>query len=198
MQQVDKALVNVGSMFLETVTARVSTAEHPRNAHDKGAGRSGTRLAGGARLEAAPAGRRRAPAGRALCAGSACLGGGPRPGSLCITCAQPSLAGTVAPPLATADKLVARGRQLVAMYHEVGVERERVLLRMPATWAAIQVVGVCVCAGGGQRRSLKFLFLPALSANATPAATQCLGQRGALLDPPSENQALAARSRPAA
>lgn len=36
------------------------------------------------------------------------------------------------------DKLVARGRQLVAMYEEVGVERDRVLLRMPATWAAIQ------------------------------------------------------------
>ncbi|PSC70606.1 putative transaldolase [Micractinium conductrix] len=69
--QVDKALVNVGSMFLETVTGRVSTEVDPRIAHDK-------------------------------------------------------------------DKLVARGRQLVAMYHEVGVERERVLLRMPATWAAIQ------------------------------------------------------------
>lgn len=40
--------------------------------------------------------------------------------------------------LAAADKLLARGRQLVAMYQEVGVDKERVLLRMPATWAAIQ------------------------------------------------------------
>lgn len=37
-----------------------------------------------------------------------------------------------------AAKLVARGRQLVAMYEEVGVGKDRVLLRMPATWAAIQ------------------------------------------------------------
>ncbi|KAL4856616.1 putative transaldolase [Chlorella vulgaris] len=69
--QVDKALVNVGAMFLETVLGRVSTEVDPRIAHD-------------------------------------------------------------------ADKLLARGRQLVAMYQEVGVDKERVLLRMPATWAAIQ------------------------------------------------------------
>ncbi|PRW61225.1 putative transaldolase [Chlorella sorokiniana] len=69
--QVDKALVNVGSMFLETVTGRVSTEVDPRIAYDT-------------------------------------------------------------------DKLVARGRSLVDMYKEVGVDRDRVLLRMPATWAAIQ------------------------------------------------------------
>lgn len=69
--QVDKALVNVGSMFLETVTGRVSTEVDPRIAYDT-------------------------------------------------------------------DKLVARGRSLVEMYKEVGVDRDRVLLRMPATWAAIQ------------------------------------------------------------
>ena len=38
--QVDKALVNVGSMFLETVTGRVSTEVDPRIAHDTGAARS--------------------------------------------------------------------------------------------------------------------------------------------------------------
>ena len=43
----------------------------------------------------------------------------------------------------TADKLVARGRSLVEMYKEVGVDRDRVLLRMPATWAAIQVGASC-------------------------------------------------------
>lgn len=35
--QVDKALVNVGSMFLETVTGRVSTEVDPRIAFDAGA-----------------------------------------------------------------------------------------------------------------------------------------------------------------
>lgn len=35
--QVDKALVNVGSMFLETVTGRVSTEVDPRIAYDTGA-----------------------------------------------------------------------------------------------------------------------------------------------------------------
>lgn len=34
--QVDKALVNVGSMFLETVTGRVSTEVDPRVAYDTG------------------------------------------------------------------------------------------------------------------------------------------------------------------
>ncbi|KAL4446251.1 hypothetical protein ABPG77_003058 [Micractinium sp. CCAP 211/92] len=68
--QVDKALVNVGSMFLETVTGRVSTEVDPRVAYDT-------------------------------------------------------------------DKLVARGRQIIDMYDEVGVDKDRVLLRMPATWPAI-------------------------------------------------------------
>ena len=43
-----------------------------------------------------------------------------------------------------ADKLVARGRNLISMYEEVGVPRNRVLLRIPATWEGIQVGGACV------------------------------------------------------
>lgn len=37
-----------------------------------------------------------------------------------------------------ADKLLARSRQLIRMYEEVGVSRDRVVLRMPATWQGIQ------------------------------------------------------------
>ena len=69
--RVDKALVNVGAMFLENVTGRVSTEVDPKHAYDAAA-------------------------------------------------------------------LTARGRQLVALYREVGVAPERVILRLPATWAGIR------------------------------------------------------------
>lgn len=36
------------------------------------------------------------------------------------------------------DKLVARGRQIMSMYAELNVSPDRVILRMPATWEAIQ------------------------------------------------------------
>jgi len=36
------------------------------------------------------------------------------------------------------DKLVAKGLQLIALFAEIGVSKDEVLLRMPATWEAIQ------------------------------------------------------------
>ena len=36
------------------------------------------------------------------------------------------------------DKLVKLGHHLVSLYKEVGVSQDRVLLRMPATWAAVK------------------------------------------------------------
>lgn len=69
--RVDKALVNVGALFLENVTGRVSTEVDPKCADD-------------------------------------------------------------------AQALTARGRQLVKLYEEVGVPADRIILRIPATWAGIR------------------------------------------------------------
>lgn len=69
--QIDKALANVGALFLEHVSGRVSTEVDPRGADDP-------------------------------------------------------------------EKLLSSGRRLVKFYGEVGVPKDRILLRIPATWAGIQ------------------------------------------------------------
>ncbi|KAL6782528.1 TAL2 [Auxenochlorella protothecoides x Auxenochlorella symbiontica] len=78
--RVDKALVNVGSMFLENVSGRVSTEVDPR-AHD------------------------------------------------------------------SEEALVARGQSLIRLYEEVGVSRDRVVLRIPATWAGIRAAAALEAEG---------------------------------------------------
>lgn len=95
--QVDKAIVNVGSLMLEGVTGRVSTEIDPRFAHDT-------------------------------------------------------------------DKLIARGRQILALYADVGVSKDRIVLRMPATWEAIQAAKVLESEGAATHLTCVFSFVQAVAA----------------------------------
>jgi transaldolase len=109
---VEKALVNVGALFLENISGegRVSTEVDPRLAYNtgKGLGRAagvdhGTYkwMHGHARIPAKP----------------------------------PSLF------LGFAEKLVSSGARLVRLYEGMGVSKDRIILRLPATWEAIQAAG---------------------------------------------------------
>lgn len=95
--QVDKALVNVGGLMLESISGRVSTEIDARLAHDT-------------------------------------------------------------------DKLVARGRQIVALYSEDGISKDRLVIRMPATWEAIQAAQTLENEGVATHLVCIFSFVQAVAA----------------------------------
>lgn len=95
--QVDKALVNVGTIMLEGISGRVSTEIDPRLAND-------------------------------------------------------------------AEKLIARGRQLVALYADSGISCDKIVLRMPATWAAIQATKILETEGIACHLISVFSFVQAVAA----------------------------------
>ena len=62
------------------------------------------------------------------------------------------------------DKLVARGRQLISLYSDVGVTKDRIVLRMPATWEAIQAAKVLESEGVSCHLVCIFSFVQAVAA----------------------------------
>ena len=62
------------------------------------------------------------------------------------------------------EKLIARGRQLVSLYADVGVGKDKILMRMPATWAAIQAAKVLEAEGVATHLVCLFSFVQAVAA----------------------------------
>lgn len=110
----DKALVNVGALFLEKVSGLVSTEVDPKCARDEAA-------------------------------------------------------------------LIARGRGLIALYAEMGVPKERVILRIPATWQGIQAAHALEAEGIATQVVLVYCFAQGAAA-AQAGASLVQPNVGRLLD----------------
>ena len=63
-----------------------------------------------------------------------------------------------------AAQLLARGRRLTSFYDDLGVPRDRVLLRMPATWAAVQAARTLEAEGIACHMVLVYAFVQAAAA----------------------------------
>eukprot|EP00887_Chlorella_sp_A99_P006023 scaffold27.g6023.t1 len=62
------------------------------------------------------------------------------------------------------DRIVARGRSVISMYEEVGVPRDRVILRLPATWAGIQAAKQLEACGIATHLVLVYSFVQGAAA----------------------------------
>lgn len=62
------------------------------------------------------------------------------------------------------DKLIARGRQLAEMYADIGVPEDRIVLRMPATWQAVQAAKALEADGIACHLVLVYSFVQAAAA----------------------------------
>ena len=63
------------------------------------------------------------------------------------------------------EKLISRGRQILSLYADVGVSKDRIVLRMPATWEAIQAAKVLESEGAATHLVCVFSFVQAVAAS---------------------------------
>lgn len=147
--RVDKALVNVGSMFLENVSGRVSTEVDPRAHDSEGAAASGQGILACAWLGALVAGAvsRACPTHSAACCTMATPSFEPLQTHVLCLRSMTFIPPLSDPRLSLAEALVARGQSLIRLYEEVGVSRDRVVLRIPATWAGIRAAAALEAEG---------------------------------------------------